>query len=169
VTYSLSSAGLDKVAMLKPFGHGNNVMKITTLFVGFVFMTGLSSAAVAELVVIDAYVRGLPPGVDNTSVYMKLRNTGDTDIELTGASSPLAGSATLHTTMNHEGMLHMQHVMTVSIPAHGELVLESGGLHLMLTELKQNLVAGTDVELTLQFADGSTHQLSLPVRSVLDE
>lgn len=128
-----------------------------------------SSNAFAELVVEDAYVRGLPPGVDTTSAYMTLRNTGEADLKITGASSPVAGTVMLHTTMNHNGMLHMQHVMSASVPAHGELVLESGGLHLMLTGLKQTLAAGTEVELTLQFVDGSTHQLSLPVRSVLDE
>lgn len=144
-------------------------MKITSSFFGFLILTGLSSTVFAELVVEGAYVRGLPPGVDTTSVYMTLRNTGDTAMEMTGASSPIAAEAMLHTTMNHNGMLHMQHVMSVSIPAHGELVLESGGLHLMLTGLKQNVAVGTDVEVMLQFSDGSTHQLSLPVRSVLDE
>jgi copper(I)-binding protein len=129
----------------------------------------LSVTVFAELVVENGYVRGLPPGVDTTSAYMTLRNTGDTDLELTGAASPIAGEVTLHTTMNHDGMLHMQHVESVSIPARGELLLESGGLHLMLAELKQSVVEGTNVELTLQFANGTTHQLSLPVRSVLDE
>jgi len=133
------------------------------------FAASLSGSLFAELVVEDAYVRGLPPGVDNTSAYMTLRNTGDADLQLTGASSPVADSVMLHTTTNHDGMLHMQHVMKVSVPAHGELALESGGLRLMLTGLKQSLAAGTEVELTLQFADGSMHQLSLPVRSVLDE
>ena len=135
----------------------------------FMFIASLSSAAFAELVVEDAYVRGLPPGVETTAAYMTLRNTGDTAMELTGATSPIAGHVMLHTTMNHDGMLHMQHVMSVSIPAHGEIILESGGLHLMLTDLKQSVTQGTDVELTLQFADGATSQLSLPVRSVLDE
>ena len=144
-------------------------MKITASIFGLLFITCLSSNTFAEIVVEGAYVRGLPPGVDNTSVYMTLRNTGDVDLELTGASSPIAANVMLHTTMNHNGMLHMQHVTSVSVPANGELVLESGGLHLMLTELKQSPAVGSEVELTLQFADGTTRQLSLPVRSVLDE
>jgi periplasmic copper chaperone A len=144
-------------------------MKIVTRISGLLLLTCLSTAAFAELVVEDAYVRGLPPGVDTTSAYMTLRNTSDADLQLTGAASPIAREVTLHTTMNHDGMLHMQHVQSVTIPAHGELVLESGGIHLMLAGLKQSVVEGTAVELTLQFADGSTQQLSLPVRSVLDE
>lgn len=133
------------------------------------FVASLSGSVFAELVIEDAHVRGLPPGVDTTSAYMTLRNTGDVDLQLTGASSPVAMEVTLHSTMNHNGMLHMQHLISATIPAHGELVLESGGLHLMLAGLQQDLKAGTEVKLTLQFANGTTQLLSLPVRSVLDE
>jgi periplasmic copper chaperone A len=152
------SLGQERVRM-KTFLHALRVL----------FIASLSSSVFAELVVDEAYVRGLPPGVDTTSAYMTLRNTGDADLEITGANSPVAREVTLHNTMNHNGMLHMQHLVSVTVPAHGELVLESGGLHLMLAGLKQSLAAGTEVELTLQFADGTTQKLSLPVRSVLDE
>jgi periplasmic copper chaperone A len=123
----------------------------------------------AEVLVTDAWVRGLPPGVANASAYMTLRNTGSEDVVLTGASSPLAGSVLLHTTMNHGGMLHMTHIETLTLPAGSEVKLESGGTHLMLTELAETPAPGTEVELTLEFADGTTQMLRLPVRSVLDE
>lgn len=130
----------------------------------------LAAAVVqAELVVEDAWVRGLPPGVANASAYMTLRNTGNEDLVLTGAASPIAGSVQLHDTMNHDGMLHMMHVDKVTIPAGAELRLESGGKHLMLMQLKATPAPGTEVELTLEFADGSEQVLKLPVRSVLDE
>jgi hypothetical protein len=129
----------------------------------------LAANASAELVVEDAYVRGLPPGVANTAAYMKLRNTGDEPLVLIGGSSPAAGTVMLHTTMSHDGMLHMTHLEAATIPAHGELLLESGGMHLMLMGLKETPAAGTTVELTLQFADGQTRTLLAPVRSVLDE
>lgn len=132
-------------------------------------LLSLSAGLHAELVVEDAWVRGLPPGVANTAAYMTLRNTGAEDLVLTGASSPIAGSVQLHDTMNHDGMLHMMHVATLTVPAGGEARLASGGMHLMLMELKDAPKPGADVELTLQFADGSTRTLRLPVRSVLDE
>ncbi len=129
----------------------------------------LATSLYADLVVEEAWVRGLPPGVPNASAYMTLTNTGSEDVVLTGATSPLAGSVLLHTTMNHDGMLHMTHVESVTIAAGTTLQLESGGTHLMLTELRSTPVPGTDVELTLVFADGTTQALLLPVRSVLDE
>jgi periplasmic copper chaperone A len=107
--------------------------------------------------------------VANASAYMTLTNTGTEEVILTGASSPIAGSVTLHGTMNHDGMLHMMNLASVTIAAGAELKLESGGTHLMLMGLKENPMPGTEVELTLQFADGTSQTLQLPVRSVLDE
>jgi copper(I)-binding protein len=123
----------------------------------------------ADVVVADAWVRGLPPGVGNASAYMTLTNTGRSDVVLTGARSPIAGSVLLHTTVNHDGMLHMTHLESVTIPAGGELRLESGAMHLMLMDLKENPTPGAEVELTLEFAVGTSQSLRLPVRSVLDE
>ena len=68
----------------------------------------LSAGLHAELVVEDAWVRALPPGVPNASAYMTLRNTGAADVVLTGASSPIAASVQLHATMDHGGMLHTE-------------------------------------------------------------
>lgn len=128
-----------------------------------------ASFAFADIVVEDGYVRGLPPGVANTAAYMSLRNTGTTDMVLTGATTPIAEQVTLHSTMDHGGMLHMEPLQTMTVPAGGELLLQSGGMHLMLEELRGSPMPGTDVELTLEFADGSLHVLTLPVKSVLDE
>jgi copper(I)-binding protein len=126
-------------------------------------------AATAEIMVEDAYVRGLPPGVANTSAYMTIRNTGDIEVVLTGAQADFAGMSMLHRTVAHDGMMHMEHVDSVSVPAHGELQLESGGLHLMLMNLKSTPVPDSQVGLTLQFGDGSTIAVTARVRSVLEE
>jgi copper(I)-binding protein len=126
-------------------------------------------AARSEIVVEDAYVRGLPPGVANTSAYMTIRNTGDVQMVLTGAQTPIAGMSMLHRTVARDGMMQMEHVGAITVPAHGELRLESGGLHLMLMNLKAVPVPDSQVLLTLQFADGSTIAVEATVRSVLQE
>ena len=136
------------------------------------FLAGLalsSTAALAELQVKNGYVRGLPPGTSNTAAYMTLRNGGDEAVELVGASAAVAGSVMLHTTVNHDGMLHMQHLHSLAIPAGGEVVLASGGIHLMLMQLESMPRAGETVAITLEFSDGATQDIALPVRSVLEE
>lgn len=129
----------------------------------------LPGTVLADLQVENGYVRGLPPGTQNTAAYMTLRNTGGQDIELVGARSALAGSVMLHTTMNHGGMLHMQHLDSLTIPAGGEVALESGGIHLMLMQLGSMPRVGESVAITLEFGDGTSQNIVLPVRSVLDE
>jgi len=129
----------------------------------------VTTPAMAQLEVRDAYVRGLPPGITNTSVYMTLVNTGDQALLLAGVSTPVAGEAQLHGTMDHGGMLHMMPLQALEVPARGEVRLESRGSHIMLMELRQDLVVGSSVELTLLFADGQTHTVTAQVRSVLDE
>lgn len=129
----------------------------------------LSSAVCAELELADAYIRGLPPGVENTAAYMTIINSGEAPVELTHASSPIAGSVTLHNTMEHDGMLHMMSVDSAVIPAKSKLLLQSGGMHLMLMDLKELPQAGDQVELILHFADGNAATFTVPVRSVLEE
>ena len=132
-------------------------------------MFTVATPTFAQVQISDGYVRALPPGVANSSAYMTLINQGDSDVELVGASTPVAVKASLHSTMNHDGMMHMMPTSGLVIAAHGELKLESGGNHLMLEGLQETLKPGTEVDLMLRFADGSEQAITLPVRSVLDE
>jgi copper(I)-binding protein len=129
----------------------------------------MSAAALADLVVEEGHVRALPPGVTNTSAYMTLRNTGSQPRVLVSASSSAAARVTLHSTMNHNGMLHMQQMENLTIPAGGSVSLEPGTTHLMLEDLTSELEPGSQVELVLVFADGEQETIALPVKSVLDE
>jgi len=65
-------------------------------------------------------------------------------------------------------MMKMEHQINLVIPAQGEVLLESGGLHLMLMGLKGSL-GEEEVELNLSFLDGRTISLRLPVINILDE
>lgn len=122
-----------------------------------------------ELIIVSGgYVRGLPPGVSNTAAFMRITNNGDADMILTGADTPVAESVTIHATVNDNGMMKMEHQMSLVIPAKSEVLLESGGLHLMLMDLKKPL-SDEDVQLSLKFSNGLTKSLVLPVISVLDE
>ncbi len=133
-----------------------------------VFVLAVSAGlAKAELVVESGYVRASLPGTANTSAYMTLSNTGDADVVITSATTPLAAKVTFHSTMNHDGMMHMMDMENLKIAAHKSVVLESGGMHLMLENTTAILAADSKVELVLQFADGQKKTLSLPVKSVL--
>jgi periplasmic copper chaperone A len=138
------------------------------LCVGLLWGFG-SAYACADLEIVGAYVRASLPASDSTAAYMILQNADSAAVVISSFSSPAAGKVTMHSTMNHNGMLHMMGVDVLTIPAKGELKLSPNGNHVMLESVVAPLAAGAEIELTLHFADGQQQVVRLPVRSVLDE
>jgi periplasmic copper chaperone A len=129
---------------------------------------GVHAADSSNILVTKGYVRGLPPGVTNTAAFMTIENPGSEDKVLTGATTPIAESVSIHATMSNNGMMSMAHQMSLIVPANGKAVLESGGLHLMLMGLK-GPIPQKEVSLTLEFQNNPDLTILLPVVSVLDE
>lgn len=127
----------------------------------------VSTAVVADLVVEDGQVRAPIPGAASTAAYVTLRNPGSEDLQIERVTTTAAASVTLHNTMNHNGMLHMMGMESLTVPASGVVVLQEGGMHMMLEGPLDTLQHGTTVEFTLYFTNGSEQSISLPVRSVL--
>ena len=111
----------------------------------------------------DARIRELPPSVTNTAVYMTISNSGNENLRLIGVSSEFAESAMLHRSAMENGMMTMQHVMAIEIPAGESMVLEPGALHIMLTDLKRNLRDGDLVPLILKFDGGPDVSVNVQV------
>ncbi len=129
----------------------------------------MSSWASAELQVQDGYVRALPPGVPVTAAFMTLINTADTDVKITGGKSNAAETLELHTHRHVNGMMSMQQVPSVDIPAKGEFAFVPGSYHIMLMNLTKPLRAGDVVTLQLHSDEQVVLDVELPVRSVVNE
>jgi len=125
--------------------------------------TGLVCAGVN---VEHAWVRMPPPVADTAAAYMTLRNVGDRDVIVDRVSSDVTETAEIHTVLKQGAMMRMSVVNHMSIPAHGVVKLEPGGLHLMLTGLKQELKQGQSVNLAFYFTDGSVLKVVAPVRDL---
>ena len=144
------------------------MMKYFSFLLLALVISPLLSAQSGDIEVTEGYVRRLPPGVVNTAAFMRILNRGYADRVLVGGSTPAAESVSIHATINDNGMMKMEHQINLVIPAQGEVLLESGGLHLMLMGLKGSL-GEEEVELNLSFLDGRTISLRLPVINILDE
>jgi copper(I)-binding protein len=84
--------------------------------------------------------------------YMGISNAGDEADRLIGVETPVAQSAMLHKTeVNADGVASMAHVEGIDIPANDTVVLESGGYHIMLMGLTQELIEGQMVPGVLIF------------------
>jgi copper(I)-binding protein len=146
-------------------------MRSIVSYVLFSFLLGsgnwVFAASVAEQVdVADPYVRGVPPGQPNSASFMVLKNTTEEPHALVSAESPAAKVVELHTHTMVDGMMRMRQVEKIDLPAGKQVSLEPGGLHVMLIGLKQKLVPGENVPVTLIFDDGSRKNLSAPIRKM---
>lgn len=117
------------------------------------FIPGLSKAA--ELQVIDPWVREPPPGASAAGAFMVLKNAGDQPVVVESITSPASNTVEVHRTVHSEGMARMVPQTTLTVPAHGELVMEPGSYHVMIIK-PPTLKDGDRVALTLNLAGGDS-------------
>ena len=143
-------------------------MRNYLMLFGFI-LSMCSPLASAEVSLRDGYVRGMPPGHPVTAAFMRLVNNGDEDVVIDGGSSDMAERVEFHTHVHRDGMMSMQQMPAITVPAHGEFVLEPGHNHLMLIDLKSTLREGDSVKLKLLSGNKEVVSAELPVRSVMNE
>ncbi len=122
--------------------------------------------AATEVKIENAYIRAVPPGQPNSAAFMTLINSSAKPHSIKSASSPVAATVELHTHTNNNGVMEMRQIPQMDIPAKGTTELKPGGLHIMLIGLKQNLKAGEQAKVNLQFADGSSTTVTAPIQEV---
>jgi copper(I)-binding protein len=120
----------------------------------------------AEVAIGDPYVRAVPPGQANSAVFMSLENRSDQDQALVAAESDVSEIVELHTHIEEGGMMRMRQIEKIDVPAGETVILQPGGLHVMLIGLQQALEPGQTIDLTLVFEDGSRMPVQAPVRRI---
>jgi len=125
-----------------------------------------SMAFAADISVEQPVARATPPGQPNSAAFMQLVNKGETTA-LVAAKSSVADVVELHTHTNDEGVMRMRKIEKIELPAGETTVLQPGGLHVMLIGLKQPLQAGSQIDLSLEYADGSQQQVEVPVQMAM--
>jgi copper(I)-binding protein len=116
-------------------------------------LTLVSAVALADpagIRIDHVWSRAMPAGATGV-VYLTVTNQGAPDA-LTGVATPVAASAGLHETIDDHGVMKMRPVASLAVTSDKPVMLTPGGYHIMLTGLKQALVAGTSFPLTLTFA-----------------
>jgi hypothetical protein len=116
----------------------------------------------------EARARPTAPGGAGV-VYMIVINRAATDDHLTGLSSPIADKVEMHRTVTKNGISSMETVADLPIKAGGNATFEPGGLHIMLTGLKQPLKVGDSFPLKLRFANAGTITMTIPVQAMKPE
>lgn len=126
----------------------------------------MSSAFAAELEVSNVWLRETVPGAPNGAAYLSITNHSDVNVGLVSASTPAARAVEVHETVMRDGMMRMRRVPNLEIAVDTTVELKPGSYHLMLFGLVKPLVAGEQVSLTLQFADGQTLDVTGVVKTI---
>jgi len=140
--------------------------------VGSMPMASGDSAAMApapqpeagKLTVVDVRARPAPLTGGNGAAYMTVLNGLDAPVRLVSAASAAAEFVETHETVEEQGVMKMIMLPDgYEIPAGAALELRPGGKHIMLIGLAQPLNPGDSFELTLNFDNGESMTLTVPV------
>jgi periplasmic copper chaperone A len=153
------------------FARGGALL-LATLVAGSI-LAGCSSGS-ASIVVSDPWARASSAMASAGAAYMTIDNTGSAADALIGASSPAATTVEVHETVamgspapgasGDGGMMGMQPVARLEIPAGGSVELKPGSYHIMLIGLKQDLKVGDSIEITLKFETAGEIKVTAAVR-----
>ena len=136
-------------------------MKKSLLALGLLLSSHLQAA---ELVVKDGYIRAMPPGSTTTAAFMTLANKSQQTVTLVDIRSEIAMHTMIHDNVVNDGVASMVHVDSLSLKAGESTQLIPGGKHIMLMHLQQVPKLNETVELVLEYADGTTQTIKLPVK-----
>ncbi|HSG61339.1 MAG TPA: copper chaperone PCu(A)C [Pseudomonadales bacterium] len=125
----------------------------------------LTSQALADGIIEDAYVRDLIPGRDMSAGFFVFSNTGDAPIVLVAATSSAAESVEMHSHVHEDGMMKMRPMTSVTVAPNDEVVFEPGGHHLMLFKCDAAEFKAGQVTLVMTDAEGNEYRANAEVRS----
>jgi periplasmic copper chaperone A len=151
---------------------GRGPLRLAIALVVLLFTAcGGTGGTTGTISVTDPWIRVTTPD-QPAAGYLVIANGTPDDDALTAVSSPAFGSVQLHETMvmsaepgdSGGGMMGMQPVSEIPVPANGSVSLEPGGYHLMLTEAIGAVAVGDLVELTLTFRNADPVTVSATVK-----
>ena len=131
--------------------------------------SGASSSAgdAPQIKVMDPWSRPSPMMAGNGVVYMMLMNEGGSADKLVSVETDVAEVAELHETKMENDVMKMSPIEGgIEVPAGGSAELKPGGMHVMLINLKKELVPGETVELTLNFEKSSPLTVKAEIREM---
>ena len=120
-------------------------------------------AADGHVKIEEPWARATLPGQNVGAVWLTMKATNTTGDHLISASSPVALRVELHTHTFENNVMRMREIPRIDLPPNVSVVLEPGGLHLMLFGLRAPLVQGTTIPLSLVFEKAGRIDVSVTV------
>lgn len=122
------------------------------------------AAQAGDIAILRPWTRAAGQG-GNGGGFLAISNRGAAADRLVGASSPVARVTELHTHIRDGGVMRMRPVPEIEVPAGQTVMLQPGGLHIMLIGLNQLLIPGQAVPVTLRFERAGEVRVELRVEA----
>lgn len=119
-------------------------------------------ALASSITVENAWARATTALAKAGGVFLTLTETGGPD-RLVGASSPVAGVAELHRSVNENGVMRMLPVPELVLETGKTITLKPGSYHIMLIDLTQQLKPGATFPVTLRFEKAAPITITVTV------
>jgi copper(I)-binding protein len=124
--------------------------------------------APADMEVQQAWVRPTAKG-ENAAVYLTLYNHMDTADELLSVSAPVADVVEIHESKMENDIMQMNMLMSLPLAADEELIFTPGGLHIMLVNIKEELVLGGHIDIILHFKNHADIAVDVHIEDSMPE
>ena len=104
------------------------------------------------LEITDVWARKSMSPNNNSAAYMKINNPTAEQITIIGASaSSIANNVELHKSfVDEKGVSRMTSIDKIVVPAGSAIELKPGEIHIMLFDLKKNLLEGDKFDITIK-------------------
>lgn len=102
------------------------------------------------------------PGAEEVAVYFVIRNPADVPDTLVHVNTAEAAGVMFHRNVTDGGIVRMEHLETLVVPARDSLVLAPGGVHLMLTSVRPRS-PGDSLQLSLNFSSAGVRVVPVPL------
>ena len=116
----------------------------------------------ATVRVSEAWIRSPNPAVDVGAGYLTITNPTSAPVTIVAVSSPHANIVEMHETKTIDGMMMMEKVGALIVPASGTVQLQPGGTHLMLIGLSRPFPRASSFK--FRFDDATTLTVTAEVR-----
>ncbi len=122
-----------------------------------------SMNVLAQVTVVDPWVRGTVPAQMATGAFMKLKSA--TDLTLVGVESSIAGVSEIHEMRMEGDLMKMQAIQRLFLPAGETVELKPGSHHIMLINLREQVKEGKNVPITLIFENSAGAQERIEIEA----
>lgn len=121
-----------------------------------------SAEVQATVAISNAVLIQPPPGAPVIGGYLRMRSTGGD--RLLDVSGQISADIQMHSMAEQDGKMIMRRLPDIELPAGQEVVLDRGGLHLMIIDPLRRPEVGERVQLNMQFEQAGTLRVEFLVQ-----